>query len=218
MQPVSPRAGRVGRPPRLSKDALLQAAHRVLEEEGPGRLTMRRLARELSSTPMALYYYVQDKDELLLLLLEERAQHFPRPELPEDPRERLLVTAEVLHDMFVGCPWIAEVLTADDLMTVSALWVVEAVIDSCVECGLSLDAAVDGYRVIWHYTVGRLAVPTVPEQVRPQGEQPVGRVRAPAARPLRHTGAPEAAEPVLESTHREELEIVLSGLLAGAGR
>ncbi|MCX4849526.1 TetR/AcrR family transcriptional regulator [Streptomyces sp. NBC_00893] len=222
MQPVSPRAGRIGRPPRLSREALLQAAHRVLEEEGPDRLTMRRLAREVSSTPMALYYYVQDKDEVLLLLLQEQAQRFPRPELPADPRERLLATAEALHDMFVGCPWIAEVLTPDDLMTVSALWVVEALIDSCIECGLSPEAAVYSYRVIWHYTVGRLVVPTVPEQPRPRTEQP-GRARTATVPPPARSappvsGTPDSATENGENSHRQELEIILSGLLAGAGR
>ncbi|GAA2332171.1 TetR family transcriptional regulator [Streptomyces violaceusniger] len=220
MQPVSPRAGSVGRPPRLSKEALLQAAHRVLEAEGPGNLTMRRLARELSSTPMALYYYVRDKDELLLLLLEERAQRFPRPQLPTDHRERLLCAAQVLHDMFVGCPWIAEVLTADDLMAVSALWVVEAMIDSCIACGLSPEAAVYSYRVIWHYTVGRLVVPTVPEQPRPQTEQPPGRARAATAPPLKRSPHPtsEPEEPDPQDTHRQELGIIVAGLLSGAGR
>ncbi|MEU0984745.1 TetR family transcriptional regulator [Streptomyces griseus] len=218
MQPVTPRAGRIGRPPRLSKEALLQAAHRVLKEEGPDRLTMRRLARELSSTPMALYYYVEDKDELLLLLLEEQAQRFPRPELPADPRERLLAGAEALHDMFVGCPWIAEVLTADDLMTVSGLWVVESLIDSCVECGLGPEAAVYCYRVIWHYTVGRLVVPTVPSQPRPRPERAAGRVRPATVLPLENRAAVERTERTgnPESTHRQELETILSGLLAGA--
>src|SRR5947207_13783231 len=99
-------ASQPGRPPRLSQEAILAAARVILEEEGPHRLSMRRLAKDLDSTPMALYYHVGSKDELLLLLLDEYAREFPRPPLPEDPQERLLAAAQVLHDVLSDCPWI----------------------------------------------------------------------------------------------------------------
>ncbi len=39
---------------------------------------------------MAVYHHVRDKDELLVLVLEHVARSLPGPELPEEPRERLL--------------------------------------------------------------------------------------------------------------------------------
>lgn len=41
-------------------------------------------------------------------------------------------------------------LTADDLLSTSALWFVEQIVDGLVECGLSSDGVVHGYRAIWY--------------------------------------------------------------------
>ncbi|WP_433655535.1 hypothetical protein ACQPW1_32210 [Nocardia sp. CA-128927] len=41
---------------------------------------MRAVAERLSSSPMAIYRHVRDKDELLLLLLDRVAAALERPE------------------------------------------------------------------------------------------------------------------------------------------
>ncbi|MDQ0792942.1 TetR/AcrR family transcriptional regulator [Streptomyces sp. B1I3] len=172
MESREQRPGRTGRPPRLSQEAILVAAQRILDTEGPEHLSMRRLAREMSSTAMALYHHVQDKDELLLLLLDAHARRYPRPELPSEPRTRLLASAQVLHDLLADCPWIVEVLSFDDFVSESALWIVESIIDAAVECGMDLEDAVYAYRVIWHYTTGELAIRVSRERVQARAEHP----------------------------------------------
>ncbi|GAA3584133.1 TetR/AcrR family transcriptional regulator C-terminal domain-containing protein [Nonomuraea rosea] len=134
----------------------MTAAHRVIEEDGVSGLTMRRLAREVGSTPMALYHHVRDKEELLLLLLDDYAAGIPRPELPEEPGERLVAAALAMRDALSGCPWTVDVLRADDLLSVGALWYPERIIDAAVRAGLTIEAAVDAYRIIWHYTAGEI--------------------------------------------------------------
>ncbi|WFE66003.1 TetR/AcrR family transcriptional regulator [Micromonospora sp. WMMD714] len=134
----------------------MAAAGRILSEEGVRNLSMRRLAKELESTPMALYHHVRDKDELLLLLLEAHAAQFPRTEMPSEPRDQLIKGAQALHDILTECPWIVEVLASDDLMAVSALWIVESIIDGAIRCGMTPEQAVYAYRVIWYYTAGEL--------------------------------------------------------------
>jgi len=52
----------------LSQEAVLQAAFRVLDEEGLEALTMRRLAAGLSVQAPALYWHVKDKAALLQLM------------------------------------------------------------------------------------------------------------------------------------------------------
>jgi len=49
----------------LSREAIVEAAVAVLDEGGPGRLTIRALAERLGVRPMALYTYFGSKDELL---------------------------------------------------------------------------------------------------------------------------------------------------------
>jgi AcrR family transcriptional regulator len=50
---------------RLTEDEILEVALRVIEAEGMDRLSMRRLAQELGVTPMAIYRYVGNKDDLV---------------------------------------------------------------------------------------------------------------------------------------------------------
>ncbi|KOU08989.1 TetR/AcrR family transcriptional regulator [Streptomyces ardesiacus] len=222
MTPQTRRTGRTGRPPRLSQEAILTAAQRLLDEEGPEHLSMRRLAQELSSTAMALYHYVRDKDELLLLLLERHAQRFPRPALPADPRERLLAASQALHDILAECPWIVEVLASDDLMAVSALWIVENMIDAAIQCGLGPDEAVYAYRVIWYYTAGELTIRVNRERHHAGLERPPHRDKAFAA--LTPDEFPRLAslagrwdEITTRDTHREGLVAIVDGLLSRAG-
>ncbi|WP_242906852.1 TetR/AcrR family transcriptional regulator [Actinomadura terrae] len=150
---------RRGRPPRISREEILAVARRIVDKEGVDRLTMRRLAKDVGSTPMALYHHVRDKDELLVLLLDEYAERaLRRPDLPADPRERVVVAAAAIREALAGHPWVAQVITADDLMARSALWFAEQIVDGLVECGLAPERAVHGYRAIWYYTAGEVLV------------------------------------------------------------
>ncbi|MBW3360583.1 TetR/AcrR family transcriptional regulator [Streptomyces microflavus] len=146
----------VGRPRRLDPDVMVSTARRIVEEEGVAALSMRRVAKELGSTPMALYHYVQDKDELLMLTLSGTAAAFPRPELPEDPRERLVAVAVHMHDIIGRIPWVLDILALGELTDRNALWMVEEIIDCALACGLSLARSVRAYRTIWSYVYGDL--------------------------------------------------------------
>src|SRR5262245_44451673 len=111
-QPSAPRKT-PGRPARISRQDIIETGRRIVTEEGVQRLTMRRLAKDIGSTPMALYHHVRDKEELLVLLLDDyAARTMRRPELPADPRERIVVAAAAIHAALADCPWIVEVLTA----------------------------------------------------------------------------------------------------------
>src|ERR1044072_6481479 len=54
--------------PRLSRDAILDRALAVADAEGIDAVSVRRLARELGVTPMALYWHFDDKNALLYAL------------------------------------------------------------------------------------------------------------------------------------------------------
>ncbi|MFH8985171.1 TetR/AcrR family transcriptional regulator [Streptomyces varsoviensis] len=146
----------VGRPRRLELETIVATARRVLEEEGVAALSMRRLAKEVGSTPMALYHHVQDKDELLMHVLVGTARALPRPDLPAEPRARLRAVAVHMHDILRRMPWVVEILGLGDVTDRHALWMVEEIIDSAMRCGLSEHQAVRAYRTLWHYVYGEL--------------------------------------------------------------
>ncbi|WP_106324532.1 TetR/AcrR family transcriptional regulator [Actinoplanes italicus] len=50
---------------RLTKDAILQAALRIVDADGVAALSMRKLAGELGVNPMSIYHHVENKAALL---------------------------------------------------------------------------------------------------------------------------------------------------------
>ncbi len=148
---------RVGRPRRIEPEAIVDVARRILQEEGVAALSMRRVAKEVGATPMALYHHVRDKDELLMLTLAGTAATLPRPELPADPRDRLLAVALHMHGILRELPWVVEVLSLGDLSDKGAMWMVDEIIGAGVACGLSPVEAAHAYRTVWHCVYGDLA-------------------------------------------------------------
>ena len=49
----------------LSRDRVLRAAVAIADEDGIEALTIRSLAQELGVKPMAIYYHVANKSEIL---------------------------------------------------------------------------------------------------------------------------------------------------------
>jgi len=68
MGEVAPVAAEGTRENHLSEEEVVLATLRLIENNGIGRLSMRRLAEQLGVTPMAIYYYVRNKEELLTLV------------------------------------------------------------------------------------------------------------------------------------------------------
>lgn len=66
----------------LTPRSIVDAALALADAEGLEAVTIRRLARELGVTPMALYWHVRNKDELLDLLA---ARLFDEVDLSVDP-------------------------------------------------------------------------------------------------------------------------------------
>ncbi|MYW16149.1 TetR/AcrR family transcriptional regulator [Streptomyces sp. SID161] len=209
----------LGRPPRISRAEVVTAARRIVDADGVDRLTMRRLATEIGSTPMALYHHVRNKEELLVLLLDDYATRtLNRRELPAQPRERVVVAAATIHEALAGCPWIVEVLTADDLMATSALWFVEQIVDGLVECGLSPERAVHGYRAIWYYTAGEIVVRVSAARRRADDDRPTYREQVfadldPGELPRLAQVADHWAPLTAEDTYLDGLRALVDGLL-----
>lgn len=207
-----------GRPPRLSVDAIIAAADRILEAEGPEKLSMRRLAKDLDSAPMALYYHVRDKDQLLLLVLETHAKRMPRPDFPEEPRARLLEAAVTLYELLAERPWIVEVLAGDDLIGPSALWIVEEMIGAAVDYGCTPEQAVYVYRTIWYYLVGNLTIRVKSARRRARSGAPAYQYQVIAdlsadTHPHLASVADRWAEFNTLDAYREELAAIVDGLL-----
>lgn len=177
MPPSAPH-GRVGRPPLTSRPQILAAARQLIDRDGWDKLTIRRLAAEIGIGPTTLYHHVRDKEDLLLLLIHEYAEQIERPDLPTEPRERIIAAGTAMHDSLAAWPWAAEVLTTDGFILRlgdSALWLVEAILAGAVDQGCTPAQSVHVFRSIWYYTVGEILVRAHSARARAAGELPVPR-------------------------------------------
>ncbi|WP_328776267.1 TetR/AcrR family transcriptional regulator [Streptomyces goshikiensis] len=139
-RPAAPARRRSEAPSGLDRERITAATVRLLDAEGLGRFSMRRLAAELGVTAMSLYWYVDTKHDLLELALDRAlgelalpAAPDPKPEsppeaLPESPPEtgpeagpgtgpaawpgRLRVLACGYRKLLVAHPWVAPLTAA----------------------------------------------------------------------------------------------------------
>jgi AcrR family transcriptional regulator len=82
----------------LTREAIVEAAMRVLDAEGLDRFSMRRVAEELDTGAASLYWHVGSKDGLLDLILDQVTgeQEVPDPD-PERWQEQLKDVARTMR-------------------------------------------------------------------------------------------------------------------------
>lgn len=178
MPPKSASSGRTGRPPVTSRAQILAAARLLIDRDGWEKLTVRRLAAEIGIGTTTLYHHIRDKEDLLLLLLNDYVEQIDRPRFPDDPRDRVVAAALAMHDALAGWPWATEILTTDGfigLLDESALWMVEEILAGAQDYGCTQAESVDVFRHIWYYTVGEILVRSHTARARAHDEQPVFR-------------------------------------------
>jgi AcrR family transcriptional regulator len=110
----------------LSRHAIVEAALRVVDEEGLEATSMRRVAEELGTSPLALYWHVRTKDELLQLVLDRviAEVELPAPD-PEHWQEQLKGVARELRRVLTSHRDIARVTLGTIPVGANALRVVE---------------------------------------------------------------------------------------------
>ncbi|ROT25882.1 TetR/AcrR family transcriptional regulator [Micromonospora sp. HM5-17] len=200
-----------------SRRQILAAARQLIDAHGWEKLSIRRLAAEMGIAPTTLYHHVKDKEDLLLLLLHEYADQMPRPELPSEPRNRIIAAAIAIHDALKDWTWAAEILTTDGFLarlSDSARWLVEAIVAGAIDSGCSPSRAVYVFRSIWYYTVGEILV-----RAHSAGKQSFGNdsvpdglsvSQLPRLAAIGDQWAPLAAQ----DTYAEGLRAFVDGLLA----
>ncbi|SHF27416.1 TetR/AcrR family transcriptional regulator [Streptoalloteichus hindustanus] len=207
-----------GRTPRLSRRRIVALAHEIIAAEGVEALSMRRLAREVGTTPMALYHHVRDKDELLSLVMEAVAESLPRPPLPEDPRERLIAVCVLMRNAFLEHTWVVPILARGHLVGPSAVWMTEEILSCLVATGLTVEEAFGAHQTIWNFTAGEVLV-TARARVEPETASTAHFVETQVARqgagtlPVLGALAGRSRELEARYSYRVGLEQILDGVL-----
>lgn len=89
----------------LSKDAVVEAALALADEEGLEAVTFRGLGDRLGVTAMALYRHVRDKDDLLDAMAERLCAELDLPDASTGWWEGLAELARSLRVVLLQRPW-----------------------------------------------------------------------------------------------------------------
>ncbi|MFZ0088681.1 MAG: TetR/AcrR family transcriptional regulator C-terminal domain-containing protein [Solirubrobacteraceae bacterium] len=207
---------RRGRPPRIDREAVLDAATRLLDGEGVEALTMRRLASELGVSVMAPYRYVGSKDELLMVLLDRLAARLVYPPRPPDPKGAMLVLWSTIYNSLAEHPWVPEVLARRRMMASSVLGAIEEIHAALRAAGLSIQEAVRAYRLMWNFTLGSLLVRAGVSSESPSEQRALRSAPDPERYPMLAAAAAAWSAAHDRDTYRDDLDALIDALLASA--
>ncbi|MGW0805058.1 TetR/AcrR family transcriptional regulator C-terminal domain-containing protein [Nonomuraea sp. NPDC002799] len=100
------------RRPVLSREAIVATAIAIADAEGLAAVSIRRVAAELGARAMTLYSYIERKEDLLALMLDEIAAEVLVDEpLPAGWREALLLLAGRERELVRRHPWRIELIS-----------------------------------------------------------------------------------------------------------
>jgi AcrR family transcriptional regulator len=129
-----------GRPPRISRDQIVEAARSVAAT----RLTMQAVADALGVSRKALHYYVGDREGLLtLVVLDLFDQQLNRVELPSDGDWRAVLSAYAVafRDGLIKVGTVTDFAQLRGVGVEAALALAERVLDALLTAGLDPDSA-----------------------------------------------------------------------------
>ncbi|GAT68721.1 tetR family transcriptional regulator [Planomonospora sphaerica] len=151
----------------------MAAGRRVAESEGVGGLTIRRVAAELGAAPMAIYRHVEDKQALIIEILDDVAKGLPPlPGGEGTPQERLVTAFAGVDAYLARHVWVVEILRQGELFAPRASALFMWTLDRFGELGLDDHQGADAYAQLWWYILGHLCyLPSVAPERRAAREE-----------------------------------------------
>jgi len=141
--PAQPRA-------QLTRERIVTAALALVDREGLSALSMRRLGAELGVDPMAIYYYVPNKDALLDAIVEavmaEIDLGIDDPTQPAE--ERIMCAAKAYRDVMLAHANALPIVLSRGPRTPTSMRPVELLIGILRDAGLSPTQAMAGMNAI----------------------------------------------------------------------
>jgi AcrR family transcriptional regulator len=145
----------------LTRERILEAALRVMDNEGLDAVTMRRLGRELRVEAMSLYNHVEDKDAVLRGVLALVMAGFDLPQDPElDWIERVRRMARTFRELLLRHPGVIPLLSekSGPITDPRALVPIETALQTLRDAGLSESETIHAYRAVVGFVVGNVAL------------------------------------------------------------
>jgi len=136
---------------------VVRAGLTVVEAEGLDAVTIRRVAAELGSAPMALYRHVADKRELVFAMLDDMAQRIPPAPTEGEPVECLITGLLEMHHFLAEHVWLVEVLIRGEMFSPHSLDHFDRLLAILDGLGFDTQEALAIYTSLWWFMMGHLA-------------------------------------------------------------
>ncbi|TDD83817.1 TetR family transcriptional regulator [Actinomadura darangshiensis] len=154
--------------PALSRDRIVAATIALLDRDGAPALTMRKLAAELGVHATSLYWYVQRREDLVDLavdeILTEAAAALPGPEVPW--RTAVKQTAGLFYAALTGHAWAAEFAGSRPLIGPNAIALSRRIVTALHECNKSEEFQAVAIRAFSNQILGAAAIAVAMRQMR----------------------------------------------------
>jgi AcrR family transcriptional regulator len=215
---------RVGRPARVSREQVVQAAISLANDGGLDAVTMRRLGEQVGLEAMSLYRHVRNRDDVLDAMTDVVFGEIAVPVDEPDWRMAMRVRAASMRDALRRHPWAVGLLESRSQAGPANLRHHDAVLGVLERAGFSARSAMRAYNLLDSYIYGfaiqeRTMAVATPEAMAEIGGEIVARMPADAlpylsalGRELFKSGFDYADEFAFG------LDVILDGLMAARTR
>jgi len=158
----------------LTRERFVRAALDLVDREGVGALSMRRLGAELGVDPMAAYYYLPSKQALLDAIVEAvMAEIDLTKDDPSTPAEaRIMVAARAYRDVLLAHANALPIVLSRSPNTPAAMRPVELLIGILRDAGLTPTEALAGMNAIAATVRGTVASAAEGPHEPPESDDP----------------------------------------------
>lgn len=208
--------------PKITADAIAQAALRLLNEVGLDGLTMRLIAKELGVQAAALYWHIKNKQQLLdamaTIMVARASADLAVPGPDAHWSDWLADWARGLRTTLLSYRDGARVFGGTSTMHPALYQVLERTLTTLADAGFTILDAARSLPVLLHYTVGFV----IEEQARtglaydadtnPYAPDRIGAHLDPAEYPLLTQAYPSLFSPDTDASYEHGLQFILTGI------
>jgi AcrR family transcriptional regulator len=138
----------------LNRERVLQGAIAIADTAGIGALTIRTLAQQLGVKPMAIYYHVANKDEILDGIVDLVFAEIELPEAGGDWRSELVRRANSARGVLSRHHWAIGLMESRKSPGPATLRHHDAVLGTLRRAGFSVEMTAHAYALLDSYVYG----------------------------------------------------------------
>ena len=156
----------------LTRERIVAAGIALADQDGLAAVSVRRIAAQLGSSPMALYHYVPSKRDLLNLILDalDAEREWPSTSFT-NWRSTLSHFARESRRCLKRHPWASALRAADPEYGPNCIRTLESILTTLSRFGLDMRTASRALGVLFVFVNGFVAAETAGDATRPSKRQ-----------------------------------------------